>query len=79
MTRKRKRARHKSVPDQRTEIALRVLEAYQRHYDSTTQREDAAGDLGMDLATFRTKLDNARLLGFDIEAKPRSGPASGTP
>lgn len=79
MTRKRKRARHESVLDQRTEMALRVLEAYGRHYDSTTQRKDAAADLEMDLETFRTELNNARLLGLDIEAKPRSGPASGTP
>jgi hypothetical protein len=60
-------------------MALRVLKAYQRHYGSTTQREDAAVDLGMDLQTFKTELDNARLLGFDIEARPEEGPASGAP
>lgn len=69
MTRKRKR--HKSDLDRKTVTAPRVVDAYQRHYGSTTQREDAAADLGWDLATFKVELNNARLLGFDIESRPR--------
>jgi hypothetical protein len=76
MTKKRKRLRRKSVLDLHVEMALRVVKAYQRHYGSTTQREDAAADVGMDLQTFKAELNNARLLGFDIEARPKQGPAS---
>jgi hypothetical protein len=62
--------RRKSARDIRIRLELDVLHTYQRHYGSTTQREDAAADLGMDLASFRAVLDDARLHGFDIEAAP---------
>lgn len=64
--------RRKSASESRLQLELDVLNAYQRHYGSTTQREDAAADLGMELATFRAVLDDARLHGFDIEATPDS-------
>jgi hypothetical protein len=48
-----------------------VIAAYERHYGSTTQREDAAAELGMDVVTFRAAVDDARRSGFDIEAAPR--------
>jgi hypothetical protein len=56
--------------ERRLRLHLDVIEAYQGHYGSTTQREQAAADLGMDLATFRAALDDARRAGFDIEAAP---------
>jgi len=62
--------KHKSASQRRTRLHLDVLDAYQRHYGSTHQREEAAADLGMELATFRAALDGARLAGFDIEAFP---------
>lgn len=70
MTKKRKRKRARSREDQRRTQDFAVLDAYQRHFDSTTQREDAAADLGMDLETFRAHLEHARRMGFDIEARP---------
>jgi hypothetical protein len=60
----------------RLRLEFDVLHAYQRHYGSTTQREDDAADLSLDLASFRSVLDHARRLGFDIETPPdaaRSG------
>ena len=62
--------KRKGAQQRRTGLHLDVLAAYQRHYGSTTQREDAATELGMDLATFRAALDDARRSGFDIEAAP---------
>jgi hypothetical protein len=62
--------KRKSASDSRIRLELNVLHAYQRHYGSTTQREDAPAELGMDLGTFRAVLDDARLHGFDIEAAP---------
>jgi hypothetical protein len=44
--------RRKSPGNPRGRLELDVLDAHQRHYGSTTQREDAAAELGMDLATF---------------------------
>jgi hypothetical protein len=63
--------KRKNAQERRTRLLLDVLEAYQRHFGSTTQREDAAADLGMDLGTFRLHLDEARRSGFDIEAAPK--------
>jgi hypothetical protein len=63
-------ARRKSANEIRMRRELDVLHAYQRHHGSTTQREEAAAELGMDLATFRVALDEARRHGFDIEAAP---------
>jgi hypothetical protein len=65
-----KRKRHRSALDRRVARELSVLKAYQRHYGSTTQREDAAAELGMDLGEFRELLDGARRHGFDVEARP---------
>ncbi|SDN47313.1 hypothetical protein SAMN05660199_00073 [Klenkia soli] len=62
--------RRKSATERRTASALAVVDAYGRHRGATTQREDAAADLGMGLPTFRAALDDARRLGFDIEAAP---------
>ena len=44
--------------------------------DTMDEREDAAVDLGIDLQTLKTELNNARLLGFDVDARPEEGPAS---
>ena len=78
--RKRWRARHKSALGNRLEMAGRVMKTYQRHYGSATRFEDAAADLGMDLQTFIAELNNARLLGFNVEARPNEGPPlSGAP
>ncbi|SDN47569.1 hypothetical protein SAMN05660199_00079 [Klenkia soli] len=63
-------ARRKSATERRTALALDAVDAYRRHRGRTTQREDAAANLGMDLPTFRAALDDARRLGFDIEAPP---------
>lgn len=62
--------KQKSTRDLRLRRELEVLHAYQRHRESTTQRENAAADLGMDLETFRSILEDARLHGFDIERAP---------
>jgi predicted DNA-binding protein (UPF0251 family) len=62
--------KRKSAFERRIRLHLDVIEAYRRHYGSTTQREQAAAELGMDLATFRAALDDARRAGFDIEAAP---------
>ena len=62
--------RQKSVRDIRLRQQLEVLHAYKRHHGSTTQRENAAADLGMDLETFRAVLEDARLHGIDIERAP---------
>ena len=63
--------KRKSAQERRTRLLLDVLETYQRHFGPTTQREDAAADLGMDLESFRLHLDEARRSGFDIEAAPK--------
>ena len=62
--------KRKSASERRVRRELDILQAYQRHYGSTTQREDAAAELGMDLATFRAVLEDARRHGVDIEAAP---------
>lgn len=62
--------KRKNEQQRRTRLHLDVMGAYQRHSGSTTQREDAAAELGMDLATFLAVLDHARRSGFDIEAAP---------
>ena len=66
--------KRKNARERRIRLELDVLAAYQRHYGSTAQREDAAADLGMDLAAFRLHLEEARRSGFDIEAAPSSMP-----
>lgn len=63
-------AKRKFAWRRRLQPEFDVMQAYQRHYGSTTQREDAAAELGMDIATFRAILDKARRHGFDIEAAP---------
>jgi hypothetical protein len=65
--------RRKSPAEKRRRLRLEVRHAYQRHFGSTTQREDAAAELGMDLATFRELLEEERLYGFDVEAAPTQG------
>ena len=70
----RERAARPSSRDQQIRLQLDVLAAYQRHYGTTTQREDAARELGMDLRTFRGQLEGARRSGFDIEAAPDDRP-----
>jgi hypothetical protein len=72
-----KRNRRGSGFDLERTRRLAALDAYQRHFGSTTQREDAAADMGVDLATFRELLDGARWLGYDIEARPRPSDLSG--
>jgi arginine utilization protein RocB len=62
--------KRKNARDQRLRRLLDVLAAYRRHYGSTTQREEAAADLGMNLEDFRELLEKARRSGFDIEAAP---------
>ena len=63
--------KRKNAQERRIRLLLDVLAAYQRHFGSTTQREDAAADLGMSLEAFRLHLDEARRSGFDIEAAPK--------
>jgi hypothetical protein len=75
----RKRRARPTSRDQRIRLQLDVLHAYQRHYGTTTQREDAARELGMDLETFRGLLAGARLSGFDIEAAPGGLSSHGRP
>lgn len=70
----RKRRSRLASQDRRIRLSLDVLAAYQRHYGSTTQREDAARDLDIDLETFRDLLEQARRSGFDIEAAPEAPP-----
>jgi hypothetical protein len=62
--------KRKNANERRLRLLFDVLEAYRRRYGSTTQREDAAAELGMDLDAFRLLLDEARRMGFDIEAAP---------
>jgi hypothetical protein len=62
--------RRKSQSEQRVRTALDVVHAYQAHYGSTTQREQAAADLGLELRDFIKALEFARKLGFDVEARP---------
>jgi hypothetical protein len=45
-------SKRKSIERSRLRLEFDVLHAYQRRYGSTTQREDAAADLGLDLASF---------------------------
>lgn len=66
----RKRRRRLTSQDRGIRLSLDVLAAYQRHSGSTSQREDPARDLGIDLETFRDLLERARRSGFDIEAAP---------
>ena len=65
--------RRKSPYEQRLKVLLAVIHAHEKHYGSTTQREEAAADLGMDLSEFREALDEARRRGFDVDRKPRPG------
>jgi arginine utilization protein RocB len=65
-----KHKRHRGRTEQQTADRMAALDAYQRHFGSTTQREAAAADMGLDFATFRQLLEGARRLGFDIEARP---------
>lgn len=44
---------------------LAVVAANEKHARSTTQREDAAAELGMTLPDFVAALDEARRMGFD--------------
>lgn len=62
--------RLKSVGERRLGLALRVVAAHENHARSTTQREDAAAELGMSLADYRVALDMARRLGFDVDHLP---------
>ena len=63
-------ARGKSLREARLRAHLQALHAYQRHRGSTTQQENAAADLGMDLVTFLSILEDARRNGFDIDRPP---------
>ncbi len=56
--------RRKTPEEQGLFRYIAVVAAYRRHSESTTQREDAAADLGLDLPTFKDALDEARRMGF---------------
>jgi hypothetical protein len=49
---------------------LAVVAANEKHARSTTQREDAAAELGISLPDFVAALDEARRMGFDIQRYP---------
>lgn len=56
--------RRKTPEKQRLRKSAAVTAPYRRHAGSTTQREDAATELGLDLATFQAALIEARQMGF---------------
>lgn len=56
--------RRKSALDQCTARCIAVTEAYRNHALSTRQREQAAAELGLDEATFKAWLAEARQMGW---------------
>lgn len=56
--------RRKTPQELRLRLYLAVTDAYRRHADSATQREDAAAELGLDVPTFVATLTEARQMGF---------------
>ena len=62
--------RNRNRTQQRIARELEAVDVYQRHFGSTTQREGAAAELGLDLLAFLVLLEGARRLGVDIEARP---------
>ena len=62
--------RRKTPEQERIRWHLAVVAANEKHARSTTQREDAAADLGLTVAEFVAALDEARRMGFDIDRYP---------
>jgi hypothetical protein len=56
--------RRKTPPEQRRRLYLALAEAYRRHADSTTQKEDAAAELGLEVSAFIAALADTRQMGF---------------
>jgi hypothetical protein len=56
--------RHESATDKRIARCLSATKAYREHAQSTRQREEAAEQLGLDIATFNDWLAEARQMGF---------------
>ena len=56
--------RRKSALDQSIARCIAVTEAYRNHAQSTRQREEAAAELGLDEATFKAWLVEARRMGW---------------
>lgn len=63
--------RRKTPREKQLARCLDVVEAHEKYARSTTQREDAAEELGMRVPEFLEWLDRARLLGFDVDRYPR--------
>ena len=55
--------RWKSATDQRIRRCVEVAKAYRAHATSTRQKEEAATELGLDLAAFEDRLAEARQMG----------------
>jgi hypothetical protein len=56
--------RRKTPQEQRRRLYLAVADAYRRHANSTTQKEDAAAELNLDLPAFITALAKTRQAGI---------------
>jgi hypothetical protein len=62
--------RRKTPREERVRRYLAVVDANERHARSTTQREDAAAELGLTVPDFVEALDEARRMGFDNDRYP---------
>ena len=62
--------KRKTPQQERVRRHLAVVDANEKHARSTTQRDDAATELGMTLPDFVAALDEARRMGCDIDRYP---------
>lgn len=62
--------RRKTPQQERTGRCLAVVAANEKHARSTTQREDAAAELGLSVSEFVAALDYTRQMGFDTDRYP---------
>ena len=56
--------RRKTPAEQRRRLYLAVADAYRRHANSTTQKEDAAAELNLELPAFISALAETRQAGI---------------
>jgi hypothetical protein len=62
--------RRKTPQEERLRRYLAVVAANEKHARSTTQRDDAAAELGLTVSEFVATLDDARRMGLDTDRYP---------